>query len=60
MAQTTYTLYGKTVKSGDFLGTKASGFGISQMRATETSSLGLGQTLSDFKAALVKREKAKN
>lgn len=57
MAQTSNTLYRKTVHSGDLLGSKASGFGISQMRATETSSLGLGQTFHDFKAELVRREK---
>ena len=42
------------------LGTEASGFGLSQMRATTTSSGALGQTLGDFNMQVAQLEKARH
>ena len=45
--------------SEDMQATVASGFGLSQMRATATSSGGLGQTLGDFNMQVAKLEKTR-
>lgn len=42
------------------LATEASGFGLSQMRATATSSGALGRTLGDFNMQVAQLEKARH